>query len=139
MSELVDVSAARPRRRRDPAKTLELLATLFFVAFAIAFFYVGRDVLVPIAIAVLLSFVLSQPIMLLRRLGLNRIIAVAAVVVATLIIALAVSAALTQQVSGLAADVPKYQATINGKIGKVRDLVSANALVEKGARALKSI
>jgi predicted PurR-regulated permease PerM len=139
MSELVDVSAARPRRRRDPAKTLELLATLFFVAFAIAFFYVGRDVLVPIAIAVLLSFVLSQPIMLLRRLGLNRTIAVAAVVVASLIIALAVSAALTQQVSELAADVPKYQATINGKIGKVRDLVSANALVEKGARALKSI
>jgi predicted PurR-regulated permease PerM len=138
MGDLIDVSATRPRRQRDPARTLEMLATLISVAFAIAFLYVGRDVLVPIAIAVLLSFVLSPPVLLLRRVGLNRTVAVMAVALASLLIAFAVSAALTRQVSELAVDLPKYQATINGKIGKLRDIVSANSFFEKGVNALKS-
>ncbi len=138
MSDL-NVSSPRPRRQRDAARTLEMLATLFFVAFAIAFLYLGRDVLVPIAIAVLLSFVLSPPVLALRRLGLNRTLAVLAVVLASLFIALAVSAALTRQVSELAVDLPKYQTTINRKIGSVRDMVSANAFFEKGVGALKSL
>ena len=69
MGDLIGVSGSRPRRPRDAARTLEMLATLISVAFAIAFLYVGRDVLVPIAIAVLLSFVLSPPVLLLRRIG----------------------------------------------------------------------
>ena len=138
MGDLIDVSGARPRRPRDAARTLEMLATLISVAFAIIFLYVGRDVLVPIAIAVLLSFVLSPPVLLLRRIGANRTVAVMAVAFASLLIAFAVSAALTRQVSELAVDLPNYQATINSKIGKLRDIVTANSFFEKGANALKS-
>jgi len=138
MGDLIGVSGARPRRPRDAARTLEMLATLISVAFAIVFLYVGREVLVPIAIAVLLSFVLSPPVLLLRRIGANRTVAVMAVAFASLLIALAVSAALTRQVSELAVDLPNYQATINSKIGKLRDIVSANNFFEKGANALKS-
>jgi predicted PurR-regulated permease PerM len=138
MGDLIGASGARPRRSRDAARTLEMLATLISVAFAIVFLYVGRDVLVPIAIAVLLSFVLSPPVLLLRRIGANRTVAVMAVAFASLLIALAVSAALTRQVSELAVDLPNYQATINSKIGKLRDIVSANNFFEKGANALKS-
>ena len=115
-----------------------MLATLISVAFAIVFLYVGRDILVPIAIAVLLSFVLSPPVLLLRRIGVNRTVAVLAVAFASLLIAFAVSAALTRQVSELAVDLPKYQATIDSKIGSLRDIVSANSFFEKGANALKS-
>jgi predicted PurR-regulated permease PerM len=139
MADLIDVSPARPQRRRDAARTLEMLATLLSVAFAVAFLYLGRDILVPIAIAVLLSFVLSPPVLALRRLGLNRAVAVLAVVFAGLLIAFAVSAAMTRQVSELAVDLPKYQTTISGKIGKLRDLVSGNGLLRKGESALKSI
>ncbi len=139
MGDLIGASGARPRRPRDAARTLEMLATLISVAFAIVFLYVGRDVLVPIAIAVLLSFVLSPPVLLLRRIGVNRTVAVMAVALTSLLIALAVSAALTRQVSELAVDLPNYQATINSKIGKLRDIVSANNFFEKGANALKSL
>ena len=138
MADLIDGSVTRPRRQRDAARTLEMLATLISVAFAIAFLYFGRDILVPIAIAVLLSFVLSPPVLALRRLGLHRTVAVLAVVFASLVIAFAVSAALTRQVSELAVDLPKYQTTINGKIGKLRDAVSANGFFAKGVNALKS-
>lgn len=139
MSELFDVGAARPRRKRDFQRTIDMLATLFAVMFSVSVLYIGRDVLVPIAIAVLLSFVLSQPILVLRRLGLPRVLAVMVVVVAALFVAFAVSAALTRQVSELAVDLPKYQTTISGKINRLRDVVSTNAVFEKGATALKSI
>jgi predicted PurR-regulated permease PerM len=138
MGDLIGVSGSRPRRPRDAARTLEMLATLISVAFAIVFLYVGREVLVPIAIAMLLSFVLSPPVLLLRRIGANRTVAVMAVALTSLLIAFAVSAALTRQVSELAVDLPNYQATINSKIGKLRDIVSANNFFEKGANALKS-
>ncbi len=133
------LTAPRSGAKRDIEHTVDVLATLFFVAFSVGALYFGRDILVPIAIAVLLSFVLSQPIMLLRRLGLNRVLAVAVVVVASLFITVAVSAAMTRQLSDLAADLPRYQATINAKISRLRDMVSANVIVEKGAAALKSI
>jgi len=139
MADLVDAPTARPQRRRDSARTLEMLATLLSVAFAVAFLYLGRDILVPVAIAVLFSFVLSPPVLALRRLGLNRAASVLAVVFAGLLIAFAVSAAMTRQVSELAVDLPKYQTTINGKIGKLRDFISGNGLLRKGESALKSI
>ena len=132
MADIIDGSAARPRRRSDPARTLETLTTLISVAFAVAALYLARDVLVPIVIAVLASFVLSQPIMALRRLGLNKVAAIAAVVFAALVIAAAVSAALTQQVSEFAVDAPKYQQTINAKVGNLRNFLS-NGLVEKAS------
>jgi predicted PurR-regulated permease PerM len=124
---------------RDPERTLEMLATLMFVAFTVAALYVGRDVLVPIAIAILLSFVLAQPITLLKRVGLHRVAATLVVSFTSVFITLAVSAALTEQVAQLALDLPKYQTTINGKIGALRDIVSANTFFENGAKALKSL
>jgi len=38
--------------------------------------YVGREIFIPIAIAILVSFVLSPPILLLRRWGLGRVLSV---------------------------------------------------------------
>ncbi|VFU10560.1 conserved membrane protein of unknown function [Methylocella tundrae] len=139
VSELFDAVAARPRRKRDFQRTIDMLATLVALVFSVGVLYIARDILVPIAIAVLLSFVLSQPILVLRRLGLPRVPAVMIVVAGALFIAFAASAALTRQVSELAVDLPKYQTTINGKISRLRDLVSTNAVFEKGATALKSI
>jgi predicted PurR-regulated permease PerM len=77
--------------------------------------YAGREIFVPIAIAILVSFVLSPPILLLRRWGLGRVLSVLTVVFAALVIAFSVSAVLTRQISELAVDLPLYQATISAK------------------------
>ncbi len=139
MSDLLERSVARRHAGRDPARTLEMLATLFVGVLAVTALYVGRDIFVPIAIAILLSFVLSPPILLLRRLGLNRAVSVVIVVLASLLIAFTISAVLTRQVSDLAVDLPKYETTINAKIGRLRDAVTGNALFRKGATAFESI
>jgi len=49
-----------------------LLANVLVAALIVAAVYFGREVLLPIALAVLLSFVLAPPVRLLQRLNLPR-------------------------------------------------------------------
>ncbi|ACK51096.1 protein of unknown function UPF0118 [Methylocella silvestris BL2] len=139
MSEPLDVPLTRPTEERDATRTLDTLATLMISALCILALYVAKSVFVPIAIAVLLSFVLSLPVRLLRRIGLNRVVAVLIVVIASLAVTFAISAALTRQVTELAVDLPKYQATITSKAGSLREMVFANGLMEKGASIFKGL
>ncbi|HEV2042798.1 MAG TPA: AI-2E family transporter [Casimicrobiaceae bacterium] len=115
-----------------------MLATLFLVTLVVTALYVGREIFIPIAIAIVLSFVLSPPILLLRRWGLGRIPSVLTVVLAALVIAFLVSAVLTRQASELAVDLPEYQAAINAKIVKLRDAAADNAFFAKVSAALKN-
>ena len=73
MSDFLGRPPTRPRAEPDQARTLEMLATLFLVALVVTTLYVGREIFIPIAIAIPVSFVLSPPILLLRRGGLGRI------------------------------------------------------------------
>src|SRR5208337_346076 len=139
MSEFLGSRPARARPQPDQAGTLEMLATLFLVAFVVVLLYVGREIFIPIAIAILVSFVLSPPILLLRHWGLGRVLSVLTVVFAALVIAFSVSAVLTRQVSGLAVDLPLYQATINAKLDDLRDAAADNVLFAKVSAALKKL
>jgi predicted PurR-regulated permease PerM len=141
MSDFLGRPPARPRPQPKPdqARTLEMLATLYLVALVVAMLYVGREIFIPIAIAIPVSFVLSPPILLLRRWGLGRVPSVLTVVIAGLVIAFLVSAVLTRQVSELAVDLPLYQATINAKIDKLRDAAADNALFAKVSAALQHL
>ena len=138
MSDFLGRPPAHTRPQPDQAGTLEMLATLFLVAFVVVLLYVGREIFIPIAIAILVSFVLSPPILLLRRWGLGRVISVLTVVFAALVIAFSVSAVLTRQVSELAIDLPLYQATINAKLDDLRGAAANNALFAKVSAALKN-
>ena len=62
------------------AKADNSLATVLVAAAIVAALYFGREVLLPMALAVLLSFVLAPPVKLLQRLYLPRFAAVAIVV-----------------------------------------------------------
>ncbi|SFK34969.1 AI-2E family transporter [Methylocapsa palsarum] len=139
MSDFFARSAARPQVEPDLARTLDFMATLFVVVLGVAALYVGREIFIPIAIAILLSFVLSPPILLLRRLGLGRTLSVAGVVVATLTMAFVVGAVLTRQAADLAADLPKYQTTVSAKVRNLRDAVADNAAFTKLASAIKGL
>ena len=72
-----------------------MLATLFVVVLLVTMLYVGREIFIRIAIAISVSFLLSPPVLLLRRLGLGRVPSVLTVVLAALVIAFSVSAVLT--------------------------------------------
>ena len=66
-----------------------LVSPLIVTALIVSGLYIGRDVLIPIAIAVLLSFVLGPIVYLLRRLRFGRFLSVATSVVMALGVAAA--------------------------------------------------
>src|SRR2546430_14819447 len=133
MSNLPQDPVAQTKCDYPRSGSLDILSRSALLALVVCALYFGREIFVPIAIAILLSFVLSPPILLLRRWGVNRVVSVLVIVFTALVIAFSVSAVLTRQVSELAVDRPKYQTTITAKIGKLRDARADNALFKKGA------
>ncbi|WP_455976127.1 AI-2E family transporter [Methylorubrum populi] len=97
-----------------------LASSLIVFAIIVAGLYLGREVLIPIAIAVLLSFVLGPLVNFLRRLRLGRIFAVMVSVLFAAGIIAALSTVIGVQVAELAQDVPRYQSTIERKIEGLR-------------------
>ncbi|MEH3120017.1 MAG: AI-2E family transporter [Methylorubrum populi] len=97
-----------------------LASSLIVFAIIVAGLSLGREVLIPIAIAVLLSFVLGPLVNFLRRLRLGRAFAVLVSVLLAAGIIAALSTVIGVQVAELAQDVPRYQRTIERKVEGLR-------------------
>ena len=108
-----------------PAAETPGLSSLLALAVAVvvvAALYFARDVLIPITVAVLLSFVLAPLANLLRRIRLPHVAAVLLSVLIALGIILAIAGVIGVQVAGIATDVPRYTATIQRKVETVRNM-----------------
>jgi len=101
---------------------LQALTTLAVAVVVIAALYFACEVLVPITLAILLSFVLAPLVALLRRTGLPRVPSVVAAVVFALGILLLLGGVIGTQLASLASDVPRYAATVERKVDTVRSL-----------------
>ncbi|KAB1073044.1 AI-2E family transporter [Methylobacterium planeticum] len=119
-----EVSLVPPRPTRIAAAEVPkaaLASPIVVGAAIVAILYFGREIFIPIAIAVLLSFVLGPIVNLLRRLRLPRIVAVGIAVAATLGIVAALATLIGVQLADLAQDVPRYRTTIERKVEGLRD------------------
>ena len=94
---------------------IALLAVLIIVTL-----YFGREVFVPISLAILLSFVLAPLVGLLQRMRVPRGIAVVGVVILAFGLIFATGSLLAAQLTELAGDLPRYQMTITEKIQSLR-------------------
>lgn len=98
-----------------PSAALSGIWGLLLLAFVVAALYFGRSVLVPIALATLITFLLSRLVTLLER-WIGRIAAVLVTVIAMFTIFAGVSWVIGRQVIDLADKLPDYQANIVAKI-----------------------
>ena len=98
-----------------------LTSPIIVAALIMVGLYVGRDVLIPIAIAILLSFVLGPLVNLLRRWHFGRFLSVAASVLLALGTAAALATLIGVQLADIAKDVPRYRTTIERKIEGLDD------------------
>jgi len=96
------------------------LVILGGLVLAVACLYWARIVFIPIALALLITFLLSPVVGLVRRTGLDQVPAVAVVVTLTLLLAGGLGWALFSQLTTLADDLPHYRATIARKIADVQ-------------------
>ncbi len=123
-----DVTERRPAAV-PPAETpgLSGLLTLAVGVVVVAGLYLGRTVLIPITLAVLLSFLLAPLVHLLRRIRLGRVASVLIAVMLALSIILAAGTLIGSQIADLAQEVPQYAVTIRAKIDTVQNYALAQA------------
>jgi predicted PurR-regulated permease PerM len=115
----------RPTFQITPAETpsLRSLLTIAVSVVVVAGLYFGRSVLIPITLAMLLSFLLAPLVNLLRRMHLGRVPSVLLAVLLALTVIVALGGLIGTQVAGLAEDVPRYASTIQQKIDTLQQLV----------------
>jgi predicted PurR-regulated permease PerM len=104
---------------------VKVAAGLVSAAVIIAGLYYGRDILIPLAIAFLITFALNPPVTWLVRRGLPRLLAtslVMALVVGTLA---TLGIILGAQVRSIAVELPAYQTTMLRKLSDLRQSLKA--------------
>jgi len=115
LTSLPGTKLARPER---PMASGQMTLIVFFAI--VAALYFARDVLIPLALAVLLSILLAPLVGLLRRLRLPRLPAVLLAVMTAVGLILAVGGLIGTQVAELAGNIPTYAQTVESKVGTVR-------------------
>jgi predicted PurR-regulated permease PerM len=103
----------------DTPKTLRRWATFAGCVLVVVVLYWAQAVLVPIALAILLTFVLSPPVTWLQR-WVGRIPAVLVMVALVFSVLGMAGWGLARQLDYLADDLPRYRANILAKIADVR-------------------
>lgn len=117
------------------AGALKLIAVLA----AVAMLYFGRDIFLPFAVAALLGFVLDPLVSALRRLGLPRVGAVAAVLLATLVLLEAASMFIGGQEVTLGKQLPVYQSNVQAKLRGLRQTSTKHEVLDNATRMIDAV
>src|ERR671921_221615 len=99
------------------------------IVLAIGVLYFGRDIFIPFALAVLLSFALTPLVNWLRRLKLPRIAAVLVAVTLAFILIGGIGFVVGRQLVQLANNLPTYQTTITQKIRPLQQTAPGGGIV----------
>src|SRR3954447_6535392 len=132
----------QPSKSRTTEELLALLsavATAIIAAIIIATLYFGREIFVPIALAILLSLVLAPLVGILQRIRVPRALAVVSVVIFAFALIFAMGSLLATQLTELAGDLPRYQSTISEKIQSFRDTNTGRGTLERASDMLKDL
>jgi predicted PurR-regulated permease PerM len=117
------------------------LLTLAVGVVLIAALYFGREVFVPLVLAILLSFVLAPVVNLLRRIKLGRVPSVIVAVLLALAVLGGIGAVIGTQVAGLAGNLPQYQTTVQKKFAGLQQgwLGEANRVIAKFSHQVQDV
>lgn len=104
-----------------PAVTPSQRAVVIIAATCIlALLYVGREVLVPIVLALFLSLLMAPWVRIYRRLGLGHGSSVFIAVLALVVTGTGLTAVIGSQMVSMARSLPQYEATIHAKVQTLR-------------------
>jgi predicted PurR-regulated permease PerM len=122
-----DALTGRLDIRNRPATLATAVRQLFGLACgtaAIAALYLGRGVLIPITLAVMLSFILSPMVNFLQRLRIMRAPAVVMTVLAALSLVGAIGMLIGTQAASLSVNAPEYAHAIEAKVQLVQGMAT---------------
>ena len=125
--------------RADLGRRAQTTDTIIIGVAVIAGLYFGREVLVPMSIAVLLSFVLAPVVDALSHLRIGRVASVLIAVALAFGILGILGAIIGRQAAELGENLPAYQVVISKKLDTVRSSAFGARIVEKAADALHGL
>lgn len=130
-----------PRRPKAYAaeKPFSGLAMLAVGVVGVVALYVAREIFVPLALAILLSFALGPLVMLLRRWHCGRVPSVVAVVVMAFLVAFGVGTLIGSQLTQLAEELPRYQTNITEKIHWLQEAATGSGVFGRASVMLKDL
>ena len=124
---------ARPIAVTKAAPPASTQTILLIITLIVVTLYVAADILMPIALAVLLGFVLTPIVSRLERWRLGRVPSVLTVVVLLFLAIIGFGAVVGSQLGDLADNLPAYQRNIHTKIESLR-----NATASAGDRSMRA-
>lgn len=123
-----------------PMGSLQRVAySLIIFSIVVIFLYIGREILVPLALASLLSFVLWPVIKLLRRARVGRVTSVIAAVVLTIAGIVGLGSIMAMQVSDLAEELPRYESNLREKVKAFKGASTPSGAMGKAADAIQGL
>ena len=125
-------------RRRDPLSRLQPLLQVVILAFGLFCLGIAQDVFIPIASAMLLTFVLSPIVERLERWRFPRVVAVVVTVALVFSVLGGLGWLLASQVTTLAADLPQYKSNLTVKMRQLRRVGKSDSL-EKAQSTVKEV
>jgi predicted PurR-regulated permease PerM len=105
----------------------------------VAFLYFARDIVVPVTLAVLLSFLLAPAVRGLRRLGMGRVAAVSFTVLVAFLAMLGFAAIVVQEASSLAEQIPEYRYNIEVKVRLLKEVTLGGQVFRRIASMFRDL
>lgn len=112
---------------------------LLIGAIVVSALYWAREILIPIVLAVLLTFVLSPLVTLLQRWRFPRTLAIIVAVSFALGVILSLGGMVATQVNQLAGELPQYQATLREKAQKLREMIGGPGILQNATVLLNDL
>jgi predicted PurR-regulated permease PerM len=114
-------------------------SALIIAALVIAALILGRDFLLPLALATLLSFVLQPLVRWLEDIKLPRPIGVALVVLSLIATTIAAGAFMAKEVAGFAEQLPRYQENLRTKIRDATGTLGSVGIWRTATEVLRNV
>src|ERR1700677_2646389 len=125
--------------RSSTAGFSSTLNAMLIAVIIVAAMYFAREVLIPVALAGILSFMLAPLVRLLQKIRLPLLISVLIVVGLAFAAIFALGRTLVAQVERLAQDLPTYQSTIEKKIEVIRGADARTGTLERARVVLSQL
>ena len=117
--------------------TLSPTATILAGAATVAALYLGRDVLIPLALAILLSFALGPLVTWLYRRGLPRVPSVLTVMLLVTVLLVGFAALVASQLTHLAQQLPTYEHNLRVKARELAEAAPGGGIIDRTADFLR--
>jgi predicted PurR-regulated permease PerM len=118
----MDLSASREPDPPPLSSLRDRAGGIVATATVLALLYFGRDVLVPVTLAVILSLLIAPLVRVLRSVGMGQTLSVLAAVLGLAVAVGAAAAVIGMQVVKMTASLPQYEQTIRYKLTTLNEI-----------------